>query len=74
MIELVKFLVNELVEDKDSVVIREEEDCIKVSVAKSDMGKIIGRQGKIAKAIRTVVKAAAAKEGKKCTVEILECE
>lgn len=74
MIELVKFLVSELVENKDEVVISQEDTVIKVSVNKSDMGKIIGRQGKIAKAIRTIVKAASANENKKYTVEILEAE
>ncbi|MBF1337831.1 MAG: KH domain-containing protein, partial [Mogibacterium diversum] len=45
---------------------------IKLSVAKEDMGKIIGKQGRIAKAIRTVVKAAAIKENKRVTVDIVE--
>ena len=54
----------------------EEVNCneivIKLSVAKEDMGKIIGKQGRIAKAIRTVVKAAAIKENKRVTVDIVE--
>lgn len=71
MIELVKFMVTSLVENKDEVVIVEEpEGTIKVTVAKSDMGKVIGRQGKIAKAIRSVVKAAAT--DKKYNVEIVD--
>lgn len=74
MVELVKFLVTELVDDKDAVIITQEEDVIKVTVAKADMGKVIGKQGRIAKAIRTVVKAAGSKEGKKYSVEILEVE
>ena len=45
---------------------------IKLSVAKEDMGKIIGKQGRIAKAIRTVVKAAAIKQNKRVTVDIVE--
>ncbi len=74
MVELVKYLCDNLVEDKAAVRVTEEGETIKVSVSRSDMGKIIGRQGKIAKAIRTVVKAAGMKSGKKYTVEILEAE
>ena len=44
---------------------------LELTVAEGDMGKVIGKQGRIAKAIRTVVKAASAKSGKKYTVEIL---
>ncbi len=74
MIELVEFLVKELVDDKDSVNITLDGDVINVSVAKDDMGKVIGKQGRIAKALRTIVKAASVKENKKYTVEILEKE
>lgn len=74
MRELVEYLVTELVEKKDAVEITEQEDVILVRVDKSDMGKVIGRQGKIAKAIRTIVKAACANEEKKYTVEIAEAE
>ena len=74
MVELVKYIVTELVDDKNAVEIFEEEDSIKISVAKSDMGKIIGKQGRIAKAIRIVVRAAALKNGKKINVDILEAE
>lgn len=74
MIDLVKYLINELVQNKDAVIITEENGVIKVSVDKSDMGKIIGRQGKIANSIRTIVKAASAGDEKKYTVEILEAE
>ena len=72
MVELVKYIVTELVDQKDAVVITEEENVIKVSVAQKDMGKVIGKQGKIAKAIRTVVKAAGQKNGVKYSVDILE--
>ena len=51
---------------------RGNEIVIKLSVAKEDMGKIIGKQGRIAKAIRTVVKAAAIKQNKRVTVDIVE--
>ena len=74
MTELVEYLVRELVDFPDEVTVTEEGETVKVSVAKSDMGKIIGRQGRIAKSIRAIAKAAAAKQGKKCTVEIIEIE
>ena len=74
MKELVEYLVTELVENKDAVVITEEGETISVSVDKKDMGKIIGRGGKIAKAIRTIVKAAGTKVGKKYVVDILEAD
>lgn len=74
MVELVKYIVDSLVDNKEAVVITEENDIIKISVDKKDMGKIIGRQGKIAKAIRTVVKSAAIKQGKKYSVDILEAD
>jgi len=72
MVELVKFIVTELVDDKEAVVITETDGVIKVSVAQKDMGKIIGKQGRIAKAIRIVVKAAAQKNNIRCSVDILE--
>ena len=75
MKELVEYLVKELVDNKEAVVITEsEEGVIGVSVDKKDMGKVIGRQGKIAKAIRTIVKAAAAGGEKTYSVDILEAE
>ena len=74
MTELVEYLVKELVDCPQEVKVTEENDVVKVSVAKSDMGKIIGRQGRIAKSIRAIVKAAAAKQGKQCSVEIIEVE
>ncbi|MCH5164372.1 MAG: KH domain-containing protein [Clostridiales bacterium] len=72
MTELVEFLVKELVEDKEKVNVTLDGDTINISVSKDDMGKVIGKQGRIAKAIRTIVKAASSKENKKYTVEILE--
>lgn len=75
MVELVQYLITRLVEKKDAVRVTESEDgVISVSVDKSDMGKVIGRQGKIAKAIRTIVKAAAAGGEKTYSVDILEAE
>ena len=75
MVELVQYLITRLVEKKDALRVTESEDgVISVSVDKSDMGKVIGRQGKIAKAIRTIVKAAAAGGEKTYSVDILEAE
>ena len=74
MKELVEVIAKALVDHPESVVVTEKEDgkniMIEVSVADSDMGKVIGKQGRIAKAIRSVVKAAAAKEDKKVIVDI----
>lgn len=76
MKELVEVIAKALVDDPDSVVVIEREDkkatVLEVKVADSDMGKVIGKQGRIAKAIRSVVKAAAAKEDKKVIVDILD--
>ena len=76
MKELVEFIAKSLVENPDEVVVteREEEDSIivELAVAPSDMGKVIGKQGRIAKAIRAVVKAASSKYDKKVNVKILE--
>ena len=72
MTELVKYIVTALVDDKDSVSIKEEGDVITIGVAKNDMGKIIGKQGRIIKSIRSVVKAASIKQGRNCSVEIDE--
>ena len=76
MEELVRFIAKNLVDEPDSVQVesREEGDTvvISLSVAPNDMGKVIGRQGRIAKAIRTVVKAASVREDKKYMVDIVE--
>lgn len=76
MKELVEVIAKALVDDPDSVVVTEREDkkatVLEVKVADSDMGKVIGKQGRIAKAIRSVVKTAAAKEDKKVIVDILD--
>ncbi len=75
MVELVQYLVTKLVDNKEAVRVTESEDgIISVSVDKADMGKVIGRQGKIAKSIRTIVKAACAGGEKSYTVDILEAE
>ena len=74
MKELVEVIAKALVENPDEVVVTEsakdDEVVIELKVAASDMGKVIGKQGRIAKAIRSVVKAAASKDDKKVIVEI----
>ena len=76
MKELVEVIAKALVDDPDSVVVTEREErkttVLEVRVADSDMGKVIGKQGRITKAIRSVVKAVAAKEDKKVIVDILD--
>ena len=76
MKELVEVIAKALVDDPDSVAVSERQDgrttVIEVRVADSDMGKVIGKQGRIAKAIRSVVKAAAAKEDKEVVVDIIQ--
>lgn len=77
MLELVEYLVGKLVPDGDySIEMREngDESEIVVIAAKKDIGKIIGKQGKIAKAIRTLVKAASAKSSVRYSVVIEERE
>ncbi len=75
MVELVEYLAKPLVDDPAQVKITEktlnDTVILELTVAEGDMGKVIGKQGRIAKAIRTVVKAASAKSGKKYTVEII---
>lgn len=74
MTKLVEAIAKSLVDNPEQVVITEESDrqgtVIQLKVASDDMGKVIGKQGRIAKALRTVVKAAAMKDNKKVTVEI----
>ena len=74
--ELVEMLAKALVDNPDEVKVQEIEEenksiTIELKVASEDMGKVIGKQGRIAKAIRTVVKSAAVKIDKKVSVEIL---
>ena len=76
MKELVEVIARALVDNPDEVVVTEKENgrdiTVELHVAASDMGKVIGKQGRIAKAIRAVVKAAASKEEKKVIVEIMQ--
>lgn len=76
MLELIKYIVGQFAEDKENVSyeVEETEDAVNVTVllSDSDMGKVIGKQGKIAKALRTLVRAATPKGSKKYNVEIKE--
>ena len=76
MKELVEVIAKALVDYPDEVVVTETENdraiILELRVAQSDMGKVFGKQGRIAKAIRSVVKAAASKEDKKVIVEIMQ--
>ena len=76
MIELIKYVVNRFAEKPDEVEYDIQEDGRNVSVTitlcASDMGKVIGRQGKIAKALRTLVRVGSQKENKKYNIEIIE--
>ena len=74
MSELVLFIAKSLVDNPDAVSVETKQDgdytVIELHVAEGDLGKVIGKQGRIAKAIRTVVKAASVRENKKYMVEI----
>ncbi len=73
---LVEVIAKGLVDNPDEVTVNEIEGnqslIIELKVAQEDMGKVIGKQGRIAKAIRTVVKAAATKQNKRVVVEIIQ--
>ena len=76
MKELVEVIAKSLVDHPEEVSVTEEETdttiTVNLKVAADDMGKVIGKQGRIAKAIRAVVKAAASKEDKKVIVDIVQ--
>ena len=76
MKELVEVIAKALVDYPDEVVVTETETdksiVVELRVAQSDMGKVIGKQGRIAKAIRSVVKVAASKSEKKVIVDIMQ--
>ncbi len=76
MLDLIKYIVEQFAEDKENVeyVINEKDRVIEVIVvlSPSDMGKVIGKQGKIAKAMRTIVRAATPATSKKYVIEIRE--
>ena len=75
MKKIIEVIAKALVSNPEQVVVTEKNDSniivYELSVASEDMGKVIGKQGRIAKALRTVVKAAATIENKKVTVEIV---
>lgn len=76
MKEILETIIKSLVEDETKVVINEREDergiIFEVTVAESDMGKVIGKQGRVAKSIRTVMKSVAGKEHKRVSIEFLD--
>lgn len=76
MKELLEFLARSLVGNPEEVRVEETETSdgvlLRLTVAKEDVGKVIGKQGRIARALRTVVKASAVKAGKQATVEIVD--
>ena len=77
MEEILEVVIKSLVDNKEDVSINEKTNdnksiCYEVKVAKNDMGKVIGKQGKMAKSIRTIMKAIATKEHKRISVEFLD--
>ena len=76
MKELVKVIAVSLVDHPDEIVVTEKETensiILELHVAPDDMGKVIGKQGRIAKAIRTILSASATRDGKRATLEILD--
>ena len=76
MKELLLYMAKNLVDDPESVTVTESENVdgkvLELRVAEGDMGKVIGRQGRIAKEIRTVIKTVAQRTGEKVTVEIVD--
>ena len=75
MKELLEFIAKSLVDDKDAVTVTETETetsiTLELRVSEGDMGKVIGKQGRFAKAIRTVIRSASAKTCKKVIVDII---
>ncbi|MEG0075153.1 MAG: KH domain-containing protein [Eubacterium sp.] len=76
MKKLVEVIAKALVDNPDAVVVneidKEQSIVLELKVADADMGKVIGKQGRIAKAIRTVIKAAATKDDKRVVLEIIQ--
>ncbi len=76
MKDILEVVIKNLVDNADAVSITEKSEaksiCYEVKVAKEDMGKVIGKQGKMAKAIRSIMKAIATREHKKINVEFLD--
>ena len=78
MLDLIKYIVEQFAQDKEHIeyIVEEKDDSIDVTtrLAESDMGKVIGKQGKIAKALRTIVRSATPRDSKKYNIEIRERE
>lgn len=76
MKELLEFLARSLVDNPEEVRVEQIDTAdgvlLRLTVAKEDVGKVIGKQGRIARAIRTVVKASAVRDGRQATVEIAD--
>ena len=72
LVELVKYLATKLVDEPDKVKIILDGDRICLTVAPSDMGKIIGKQGRIAKSIRSILKSAAIRANLRVTLDIVD--
>ena len=76
MKELLLYVAKQLVDHPEAVTVTEREDAgatvLELRVAPDDMGKVIGRQGRIAKEIRTVIKTVAQRDGKRVTVDIVD--
>ena len=75
MKELLLYMAKNLVDNPDAVTVTEtdgEETVLELRVAPEDMGKVIGRQGRIAKEIRTIIKSVDQRQGKKVSVEIVD--
>jgi predicted RNA-binding protein YlqC (UPF0109 family) len=74
--ELVEFIANQLVEDKSQVVVKEIDEggriVVELQVSKEDMGRVIGKGGRVANSIRVLLRVAAAREGKKVSLDIIE--
>ena len=74
--ELVEYLVRSIVESPDDVEIEEYEEegelVLEIKVADDDLGRVIGREGRVAKAIRTIARAAGAREDRRVSVDIVE--
>ena len=76
MKDVLELIITNLVDNKEAVSIEEVEEAksvtYKVNVSKEDMGKVIGKQGRVARSIRTVMKSVSAKEGKKANIEFVD--
>ena len=76
MKELIEYIANQLVEDPSQVSVTEVEENgrvrIELKVAKEDMGRVIGKGGRVANSVRVLLRVAAAREGKRATLDIVE--